>query len=89
MYLATASDDKARDGRKAWELAGKACQTTNYEQPFHLSALAAAYAESGDFVHAVEYGKKAVQLADGDDKDRLAAQLKLYENKQPLRQGAD
>jgi len=89
LYLATINDDKARDGRKAWELAGKACQTTNYEQPTHLAALAAAYAESGDFAHAVEYGKKAVQLADGDDKGLISAQLKCYESKHPYRQPAD
>ena len=88
-FLATASDDKARDGQKAWGLAGKACQTTYYQQPTYLGVLAAAYAEFGDFQHAVEYGKKAVELADGDDKDRLAAQLKLYQNRQPCRQTAD
>ena len=89
MWLASTRDDKSRDGRKAWELAGKACQATNYQQPTHLGALAAAYAESGDFDHAVEYAKKAVPLADDDEKDRLSTQLKLYENKQPYRQPAE
>jgi tetratricopeptide (TPR) repeat protein len=88
-YLATARDDKVRDGHKAWELAGKACQTTNYKHPSYLGALAAAYAECGDFEQAVDYAKKAIDLADGDEKDRLEAQLKLYEEKKPFRQPAE
>ena len=72
-------------GQKAWELAGKACQVTDYQQPVHLAALAAAYAELGDFNHALEYAKKAVQLTEGD-KDDILAQIKSYENKQPYRQ---
>ncbi len=89
LYLASTTDDKARDGRKAWELAGKACQVTNYQCPSHLGALAAAYAECGDFDQAVDYAKKAVALAEGDVKDGLSQQLKLYENKQPYRAAAD
>ena len=85
LWLATARDKKERDGHKAWELAGKACQVTDYQQPVHLAALAAAYAELGDFNHALEYAKKAAQLTEGD-KDDILAQLKSYENKQPYRQ---
>jgi hypothetical protein len=88
-WLSTTNDDKSRDARKAWELAVKACQVTNYQQPTHVGALAAAYAESGDFDHAIEYGKKAVQLAVGDERDRLSSRLKLYENKKNYRQPAE
>jgi tetratricopeptide (TPR) repeat protein len=89
MYLAGAADPKERDGRKAWDLAIKANTVTDYKNSGHLSALAAAYAESGDFDHAVEFGKKAVQLAEGDQKDQITGQLKLYENKQPFRVSND
>jgi hypothetical protein len=89
MWLATTPDDKSRDGRKAWEMAVKACQVTSYQKPAHLSALAAAYAESGDFAHAVEYAKKAIQLAEGDEKDQIRRELAAYEQQRPYRQPQD
>jgi hypothetical protein len=88
-FLAATNDDRARDGRKAWELAVRACAATKYRQPNHLGALAASYAECGDFDSAVEYAKKAVQFAEGDVKDRLSEQLKLYEDEHPYRETAD
>jgi hypothetical protein len=87
--LATTSDDAARDGRKAWELANKACQTTNFQYANYLGALAAAYAACGDFEHAVEFGKKSLQFAEPDEKDLLRLQLQAYENKQPYREPQD
>lgn len=86
--LATCSDDKLRDGKRAVELAVKASELTGGKDPAVLDALAAAHAETGDFVRAVEYQKKA--LADpAFEKEQGAkarARLKLYERKKPWRE---
>ena len=43
--LSTSPVDDVRDGKRAVELALKACEASNYEKPHILSTLAAAYAE--------------------------------------------
>jgi tetratricopeptide (TPR) repeat protein len=60
--LATSPDDKVRDGKRAIDLAQKACELTEYKQTHILSTLAAAYAETGDFTKAREWSQKALDL---------------------------
>jgi tetratricopeptide (TPR) repeat protein len=60
--LATSPDDQVRDGKRAIEIAKKACELTEYKQTHILSTLAAAYAESGDFEKAREWSQKALDL---------------------------
>src|SRR5690606_36200686 len=43
--LATSPRDELRDGKRAIELASKACEVTEYEAAHILSTLAAGYAE--------------------------------------------
>ena len=50
--LATAPEDKLRDGKRAVTLATQACELTDYKEDYILSTLAAAYAETGDFDNA-------------------------------------
>jgi len=45
--LATCPDAKLRDGRKAVELATKACELNQWKSPDLIDTLAAAYAEAG------------------------------------------
>jgi len=96
--LATSPDDKLRDGKRALEMALKACEKTDYKRPHILSTLAAAYAETGDFDNARKWSAKAVELAsakpaDGDDedasddiKDSLEKELKSYKENKPTRE---
>ncbi len=58
--LATAPEDKLRDGHRAVALATDACRQTEYKQDYILSTLAAAYAETGDFESARKWSAAAV-----------------------------
>ncbi|MEA1952340.1 MAG: hypothetical protein U9N87_13235, partial [Planctomycetota bacterium] len=88
--LATSPDDKLRNGKRAVELATKACELTEYKQAHILSTLAAAYAESGNFKEAVKWSKKAIELGKaGTNKEiqeALAKELKSFEKGKPWRE---
>ena len=89
--MATSPDEKLRDGKKAVELAKKACELTEYKAPHILSTFAAAYAETGDFDEAKKWSAKAVKLG-GDDEEQLKQlkdELKSYEKKKPWRELQD
>ena len=72
---------KYRDGAKAVRYATKACELTEWSNRLALDALAAAYAETGDFDKAIQFQKQADEINKKADPDRLA----LYEKHQPLR----
>ena len=84
--LATSPDEALRDGKRAIDLAKKACEETEYKQAHILSTLAAGYAETGDFVTAVEWSKKAVELGSDDLKPALSKELESYESSKPWRE---
>ncbi len=92
--LATSPIDMLRNGRKALELAEKACKLSEYKKAYILSTLAAAYAELGDFDKAIEWSNKCLEIAEKDpeDKDRLdelKKELESYKKKQPVREAMD
>ncbi|MEN6406502.1 MAG: tetratricopeptide repeat protein [Thermoguttaceae bacterium] len=84
--LATSPDAKLRDGRRALELATKACKQSDYKLAYILSTLAAAYAETGDFQNAVKWSTKAVKIGDKDHDESLQKELKSYQDKKPWRE---
>jgi tetratricopeptide (TPR) repeat protein len=88
---ATHENEKYRDGAKAIELAEKLSKITQYNQPLALDALAAAYAEVGNFDEAVSTAEKALELALIYGPKELALglkkRLKLYQAGWPYRQG--
>ncbi|MBN1393522.1 MAG: tetratricopeptide repeat protein [Pirellulales bacterium] len=85
--LATSPDDKIRDGKRAVELAAKACKATDYKLPHILSTLAAACAEGGDFDSAVKWSAKAVELDEKHEHgDALKKELESYKAKKPWRE---
>ena len=88
--LATCTDDKLRDGRRAFDLAARACVLTGYHNHLCLDTLAAAYAESGDFDNAVKWLGSALELASGDPRtaEHYKARLKLFREKTPYRDEA-
>ena len=87
--LSTSPMDSLRNGKRALELAEKACMISRYKKSYILSTLAAAYAELGDFDKAVEWSEKCVKLAEKEEADRvddLKKELEAYKNKQPYRE---
>jgi tetratricopeptide (TPR) repeat protein len=83
--LATYNDEKIRNPVRALQLAKRACELTNYENPAILNTLAAAYAANGDFARAIETSEKALKLCAADHalKKEIENQLILYKAGKP------
>jgi Tfp pilus assembly protein PilF len=90
LILATSSDDTLRNGPEAVQLAGRACQLTQYSQPLFIETLAAAYAEAGRFQEAQAAETAAEQLATAAGQtgqaERAQRLLERYRAGQPLRE---
>ena len=85
-----AGPDGVRDGKRAVEHAGRACELSGWMNPQFIETLAAAHAEAGDFDKAVEFQKKALSFpafekARGPDARERVAQ---YQRKQSYRDPA-
>lgn len=92
--LSTSPDDSVRDGKRALELAEKACELTEYQKAYILSTLAAAHAELGDFDKAIEWSEKSLSLSQEDENvaertDELQKELDSYKEKKPYRELMD
>ncbi len=90
--LATARESKYRNGKKAVELALKACELSDWKNQYCLGTLAAAYARTGDFDKAVRWQKEALEsyekgLEDEKTKTKLRTEgrqrLNLYLQHKP------
>jgi tetratricopeptide (TPR) repeat protein len=90
--MATTSNPKFLNGAKAVELAKLANQMTSYRQPEALDALAAAYAEAGNFAEAISTAQQAGELARAGGRADLAREIQqrlaLYRQGQPYRDEA-
>ena len=88
--LSTCPEEKLRDGKRAVEMATKACELTGWKDAGQLATLAAAYAEAGDFENAIAYQEKALKddgYAKKEDAQALLNlyKLNLYKQKKPFR----
>ena len=84
--LATSTDAKLRDGRRAIELATKACKETEYKLDYILSTLAAACAETGDFQSAIKWSTQATEIGDPQHGESLQKELESYKAGKPWRE---
>jgi tetratricopeptide (TPR) repeat protein len=86
FLLACHPNREIRDSKKALEYAKKGCEATGWRNTGGFDALAAAYAECGNFEEAIRWAKKAAANMDGLPKEmaeRRQARLKLYEQGKP------
>ena len=83
--LATAPVDDVRNGTLAKELATEACRATEFREPHCLSALAAAYAELGDFSAARTWQQRAIEAAPPHHRELFITELTCYESQRPWR----
>jgi tetratricopeptide (TPR) repeat protein len=84
--LATCPLEAHRDGKKAIELATKACQLTEWKEVSFIDTLAATYAEAGDFDEAVKWQKNAMAMCPENQKDYCQSRLDLYKSGRPYRE---
>ena len=87
--LATCPEASVRNGTEAIELARRANQLSDGQDPVVLRALAAAYAEGGRFAEATTVAEHALKLAIANSNmamaDSVRAQLRLYQAGSPSR----
>jgi tetratricopeptide (TPR) repeat protein len=96
--LATHPDPARRDGGRALQLARQICQAIPIPSAEVFDALAAAYAESGQYAEAVGAAQAAFNLASHAQRqsldmaqgtelaDQVRARLRLYEKGRPYRE---
>jgi tetratricopeptide (TPR) repeat protein len=87
--LATATNDRARSGARAIQVAERAVALTGSRDPVAFDVLAAAHAEAGQFDAALAALGKAVELVraagPADLVPTLRSHLELFEAKRPVR----
>jgi tetratricopeptide (TPR) repeat protein len=85
---ATCSDEKLRSGPRAITDATRACILTSWKDPAELGTLAAAYAEAGDFLNAVNWETRALErFAPNDARlEEHRRRLALYKERKPWRE---
>ena len=84
--LATSPDDALRNGPEAIKAALVACELNKYKNPADMKALAAGYAETGQFELAIGWQEKAIQVSSADEKALEEKVLEQYQDKLPYRE---
>jgi hypothetical protein len=87
--LATYPKDGIRNGRKAVEMALRACELTQWERGAYLDTLAASYAESGDFDAAIRFQQRAVEYSKEEPAEvqtEIRDRIQQYRDKKPHRE---
>jgi tetratricopeptide (TPR) repeat protein len=88
--LATCPVDRIRDGKKAVELATKACELAHWKNPRYIGTLAAAYAEGGDFDKALGWEARSFDFKlPEEDVAEARQRMILYQQRLPYRDQGD
>jgi tetratricopeptide (TPR) repeat protein len=85
---ATCPDPALRDGPQALEQATRACELTGWKVPAYLGTLAAACAEIGDFVTALNWQRMALEDPEycRTYGEKARERVGLYESRKPYRE---
>jgi tetratricopeptide (TPR) repeat protein len=83
--LATAPDEKLRNGKRAVEVAKEAFALDKKDARI-MDALAAAYAETGDFVEAVRWQQRVLEDPQYKNNAGMHSRLELFRKKKPYRE---
>lgn len=83
--LATSRDPSVRDGQDALRLAEQCLRAGGYRHADCFEAMAAAYAESGDFERAIEWQEMVVKSGTPEHLAEPRARLELYRAGTPYR----
>ena len=83
--MATAPEDELRNGKRAIDHARRAL-VKNQRNPFMVDGLAAAHAEAGEFVAAVNWQQEAVKMVSGNTKIAFEKRLEKYQQNLPHRE---
>jgi hypothetical protein len=75
-FLAAGPEITTHNPDRAFKLARRACELTNYNKPESLDTLAAAYAAAGDFSKAIETAEKALELCRSSEQETLKEEIK-------------
>jgi tetratricopeptide (TPR) repeat protein len=81
--FATAKARGFRNGKKAVELALKACELSDWRKAEYLDTLAAGYARTGDFDSAVKWQEKALGYSKSPRPSELQQRLNFYREHKP------
>jgi len=81
--FATAMAPNFRNGKKAVELALKACELSDWKNPGYLDTLAAAYARVGDFGNAVKWQERALESPSLANNTEAQQRLNFYRERKP------
>lgn len=85
--LARSADDKIRGGKRAQEIATRACELTHGTDADALDALASACAELRQFDEAMTHAKQALKFAHDPVKSaEIKRRMELYQSKKPCRE---
>jgi tetratricopeptide (TPR) repeat protein len=86
-FQATCPEDSFRNGKEALEKSLRACELSRWQSFWAVDALAAAYAEIGDFDHAVKYETQAINMkgAFALTRKKMQERLELYRQHKPYR----
>lgn len=85
---ATCSEAAVRNGAEAVPIAQQACELTRWQERNSIDTLAAAYAETGDFKHAIEFQQQALRTGKPNASEQTAMheRLALYQQAKPFRE---
>jgi len=81
--FATAKAPGFRDGKKAIELAMKACELSDWKNAEYVDTLAAGYARMGDFDNAVKWQEKALEQSKSARPPEFQQRLNFYREHKP------